>query len=94
MHYDMEETKAFQLELDVKIDGFPKNISGTVLHQDTNMWIVNNLWFGIKQCLCFIAVPDIFKDITIRPHIQPIQYDWTKLAEFVARERIWVRVER
>uniref|UniRef100_A0A7S4E1B8 Uncharacterized protein n=1 Tax=Lotharella globosa TaxID=91324 RepID=A0A7S4E1B8_9EUKA len=94
IQYDMAPggTRAMQLDLHVQPKGHPlvPNITGTVLHAEQNMWIANNLWLGVDLCLCFIAVPDVQKNVTIRPHIYPVQYNWVDAGEFLGRVRVGV----
>jgi len=89
MYYDAVDTKSIKLELEtVQIFKHLPAISSSLIHQGTNMWIANTLWFGIEQCLCFTAVPDVEAGVRIRPHIHPLQYNWLDKAEFVAVENI------
>jgi len=64
------------------------NISTKILHHGKNMWIVNNLYHLVDQCVC------------IEPHssdghgghnpldVFPVIYNWTDNLNYLARERL------
>jgi hypothetical protein len=64
------------------------NISTKIVHHGRNMWVVNNLYHLVNQCVC------------IEPHstdghgghnpldVFPVIYNWTNHLQYLARERL------
>lgn len=78
-YYDMEVTKAYLRNLNVKtIFG---NVSATILHQGETLWHVNTMPVDIEHCACVLPRGG--------PNpIYPVQYNWIDELVFVGRERL------
>lgn len=90
------EEKSVRYDLDLHIpwpsDKFSLfgNISTTIFHHGPNMWIINNLYNLINQCVC--VQPLSGGGGTHGGHnptpIFPVMYNWTDHLNYLSRERI------
>jgi len=86
---DMVVARALRLDVNQAGNawGLAGNITSVILHQYGNMWIMNQLPFGITQTVC--TAPREGADLS-KPPVAPLQYNWTKLLRFMGRERLHV----
>merc|ERR1719262_2023468 len=73
--YDAVDAKALRLDLNSKTK--VGNITSTIVHQGSNMWIVNKLpWYaaGVHQCICTTVHEGSSKNSAT---MYPIQFNWT-----------------
>lgn len=79
MYYDMDKTKALQLDLKIEALGMPDLIDSTVIHHETNFWIANTFLAGVKQCIC-VGFKQLY----------PLQEAWVDNGKYVGREELMV----
>jgi len=86
---DMVDARALRIDANQAGNawGLVGNITSVIFHQYGNMWITNQLPFGITQTIC--TAPREGGDQT-KPPVAPIQYNWTDNLIFWGRERIQV----
>lgn len=85
---DMKGSKAMRLDLESKTE--IGNLSSTIIHQGTNMWIVNKLpWYaaGVHQCICTHVHQGSDQQSRL---LYPVQFNWTNNLIFVGREKIGI----
>jgi len=75
--------KALYEEMNQK--NFGKNVSARIVHTGQDMWVVNDLLFGVHQCIC--TQP---KEGGVGEAVFPLQYNWTDNLMFVAQEKVGV----
>lgn len=78
-YYDMENTMAFQQELQLSLLPLLPPVKSTVTHHETNMWIDNNLWLAVSQCIC-VGFTSLY----------PVNPNWLEGVVFLGREIIGV----
>jgi hypothetical protein len=71
------------------------NISTTIFHHGPNMWVLNNLYNLMQQCVCIQPLsggsgPHGSHDPT---PIYPVMYNWTNHLTYLARERLEIEYE-
>jgi len=98
LYYDMSEpVKTIRYDLDIRIP-WPSdehslfgNITTMIAHRGPNMWIVNDLYFGVKQCICTqplsAANPGVAHN---KDPIFPVMFNWTNNMKYLGREEIEV----
>jgi len=94
--YDMSgPTKMIRYDLDIHIP-WPSdkhsvfgNVTTMIVHHGPNMWIVNDLYKLVKQCVC---TQPLSTSGTSGSHnqdpIYPVMYNWTNHLSYVGREEI------
>jgi len=66
------------------------NISTKIIHNGPNMWVVNNLYNLMDQCVCTQPLSsDGHGGHNMNP-IYPVQWNWTNNLKWLARERLEV----
>jgi len=90
------DAKSVRYDLDLHIpwpsDKFSLfgNISTTIFHHGPNMWIINNLYNLINQCVC--VQPLSGGSGTHGAHnptpVFPVMYNWTNHLNYLSRERV------
>lgn len=78
-YYDMEKTGAFQQDLTLSLLPLLPPVQSTVIHQGTNMWIDNNLWLGLSQCIC-VGFTSLY----------PVNPNWLQGITFLGRETLGI----
>jgi len=89
LYNEMNHYKAFVLVANQGGNawGVTGNVSSTIYHQNTNMWIVNTLLRTklVNQCIC--TIPREGGDPS-KPGVGPIQYNWVDKLFYVATETL------
>jgi hypothetical protein len=89
IYSDMFHTKAIRIDSNQAGNawGLVGNVTSVIYHQGENMWISNQLPFGITQTIC--TVPRQGGDPNGEENY-PVQFNWVDNLMFVARELIGV----
>jgi len=66
------------------------NISTTIFHHGPNMWIVNDLYHVIKQCVCVQPLSSAGHGSHDPTPVFPVMHNWTNHLTYLARERLEV----
>jgi hypothetical protein len=64
------------------------NISTTIFHHGPNMWVVNNLYNLMDQCVCIQPLSTAGHGSRNPDPIYPLMYNWTDHLSYLARERL------